>query len=212
MRCSAGPGRGASLVCDISDYQSSFDARRYRREGHVAIMLKAAEGLSDAGASTYAQRAQAAHAEGLRVLHYHYLSGEGGKAQGAFLEERTRPYWQPGDRLVADVEVDAAAGALGSWAAILHRLGHTGLLGYTYRAFGPVPELRRTPLAGWIVADYDGRQRVSVLDRLAFRGAAVLGKQFTDGVNGARPHVAAGISGPVDCTRYTRKGLALLLA
>lgn len=202
-----------SLICDISDWQSAFDARAYRRAGRAAIMIKASEGTGYAGASRHAERAAAAHAAGLRVLHYAFLEGGDGAAQAAALLAATERVWRPGDRLVADVEVGSAVGAVEGWARACRAAGHTGLLLYTYRGFcGSWLRAAAPHFAGAIIADYGRRQLPTLRDRVAARPLRLVGRQFTDGTEGARPHRCAGIAGPVDCTRLTTWGRRLIMA
>ena len=201
----------ASLMCDISDWQAGFDAYAYRRSGRVAIMIKACEGRGFAGASHHAQRAIEAHGAGLRVVHYAFLDASPGADQAAVLRQAVEPVWRPGDRLCADVEVQGAPGALGAWRAALEASGHSGLLLYTYRGFTG-SWMGAAKGMGLILADYGWSQLPSLLDRLAAHGLPLAGRQFTDGVSGADPHMAAGISGPVDCTRLTSWGRRLIEA
>jgi hypothetical protein len=214
-------------MCDVSDYQRSVDPRTYSRAGRMALMIKAAEGMGQAGAALWAERAHRAHATGLRVVHYHYLDHgpqwpavvASGAAQGRYLAALVAPHFSPGDRLCADLELEGltapeAWGILEGWISALEARGHTDLIGYTFRAYmGERPQLKRARLAGWIIADYGlFGQLPSLLDRYVLGKATCLGRQFTDGTNGAGPHTAAGISGPVDCTRLTTAGRKLLEA
>lgn len=210
------PKNHASLMCDISDWQGGFDARAYARAGRVAVMIKAAEGTGAGGASRYAERVQAAHAAGLRVVHYQLLHAEDGRAQAEYLHGQSAQLFRRGDRLLADIEEPELPSARAveisaAWLTQLEARGHTGLLAYLCASYGARRQLARLRFAGFIIADYGTWQLPNALDRMEL-GRRCLGRQFTDGVNGARPHTAAGITGPVDCTRLTSAGRRLIEA
>jgi Glycosyl hydrolases family 25 len=205
------------LVRDVSDYQATVSPDRVFRAGSRALMVKACEGLSTAGAQHHRERSDAAHRLGLRVLHYGFLHDESGTEQALQLLAAVEHCWAPGDRLVADIEVLFAGGAgsaranLDGWRDTLHRAGHRSPLGYTYRGYPYLRQIKGALQSGWIIADYGTWQRPNVLDRLAIAGVPLLGRQFTDGTTGAQPRNCPGISGPVDCTRLTNAGVKTIL-
>lgn len=200
----------ARLMADISDYQSSFDARAYRRAGHRIIMIKAAEGLSAAGALLHSRRCREAHDEGLIVVHYHYLHGHDG--EGRFLAERVSGVWKSDDALCADVEIaSVSAGAVQQWEGQLRARAFPRIFGYSGRSFLTERQaMARTLLKGWVIADYGTLKAPNIGDRLACGGTPCLGRQFTDGLYGSGPHGMSGI-GRCDITWLTRKGMRLLL-
>jgi GH25 family lysozyme M1 (1,4-beta-N-acetylmuramidase) len=216
-------GHNARLMNDVSDYQLTVNMRSQRRAQRRVICIKAAEGLGNGGAVRYAERVRAAHAEGLRVIHYHYLHWDVlGRTQALYLLDRIKPVWKDGDRLMADIEAELPGNEQGGrgvavsctegWAAELHRHGHTSLIGYAPRAFPQLKAIAQThAFEGWIVAEYGTLRRPTLLDRRAVGGATILGRQFTDGVSGPTPHAGPGVSGPCDCSWLTTAGCRLIL-
>lgn len=217
-------GHDARLMNDVSDYQTTVNMRAQRRSGRRAIMIKAAEGLTKAGAVMYRERVREAHKNGLRVVHYHYLHWDViGRTQALYLLDTIKDVWHDGDRLCADIEAPLPGNEQGArgvavsvsegWAAELHRHGHTSLIGYSFRAFEQLREIAAThAFAGWIIADYGTIRRPSLGDRLAVGlRNPTFGRQFTDGVSGPGPHEGPGISGKADCTWLTTPGCELIL-
>lgn len=202
-----GLGDPQRLMADISDYQEHFDPRKYRRAGHAAIMIKAAEGLGVAGAILHRRRANEAHAEGLRVVHYAYLHGFSG--EGAHLVSRVADVWKDGDVLCADAEIPSA-NRLQLWRTELRDAGHKEPIGYSGQSFLNERAAWASLLgAGWIIADYGTLKIPNLADRRAAR-TQCLGRQYTDGVNGAGPRACAGI-GACDITWLTNAGIKRIL-
>lgn len=210
------------LMCDISDYQFAYSARRYARTGRGAIMIKACEHVSSAGALTHEQRARDSHDHGVRVVHYAFIRAGSGTAQGEYLVERVSRCWVAGDVLCADIEdtslsEDACTIILREWREALQKHGHTEPIGYSGRAYLTERHLGPHMPHGWIVAEYANRwaqigeaQHPSRAD-IDAAGGLCLGRQFTNGTDGPNPHTCAGITGPVDCTWLTDQGVARIL-
>lgn len=212
------------LMNDYSDYQDSVSARAQRRAGRRIVMIKAAEGIGKGGAIMYRSRVQAAHAEGLRVIHYHYLHWDVlGHSQARFLLDTIAGLFKPGDRLCADIEAPLPGneqGSLGAsvhtsagWAAELHRHGHTGLVGYASRGWPQLRALTQSGwFSGWLIAEYGTLRRPTPIDYAAVgRHAVIFGRQFTDGTAGPGPHTGPGISGPCDCSWLTTAGCEFII-
>lgn len=202
------------LMNDISDYQAGFDANKYARTGRKAIMIKAVEGTSwAAGGVNHRQRALAAHAAGLKVVHYAFIRPMPGTSQAIMLLSTVKTCWEDGDVLCADVEdqtlhEQAAAKIVGDWCATLKAHGHEHPIGYSGRAYlEERPKLVTSgTIKGWITADYGTLRGASPIDKAACRPRPCFGRQFTDGEIGPQPHTCGGITGPVDCTMLTQEG------
>lgn len=206
----------ARLVCDVSDYQQVYDPVRYRRAGRRAIMIKGCEGGSHAGGLLHAHRARASHAEGLRVLTYAFLRPLSGAVQArTLLEVVANSGWRQGDLLVADIEdvtmsAHDAMTILIEWRDVLGKNGHISPAGYSGRAYLNERKGLADVLGGWIVAEYGTWKHASPLDIRACGRSRCLGRQFTDGVLGPKPHTVAGVSGAVDCSYLTKTGARLI--
>lgn len=208
------------LVRDVSDYQQGVSPEQVRRAGSRALMVKACQDVETgaaAGTGSYAYRVDRAHAHDLRVLHYAYMGATAGAAQAHTLLHAIEGHWRPGDRLVADIEItynggdgEAAAVLLG-WREELRKAGHTSPLGYTYKAYPYLSKIAALLASGWILADYGKVRRPLGWVGLPAKGVPLLGRQFTDGQDGAEPHTCPGITGPVDCTWLTDAGVAMIL-
>lgn len=208
---------------DVSDYQVAVDPARVRREGSLAIMIKAAEGLTNApgvenGALRHDERSRRSHDVGMRVVHYHLLHAESGLEQARVLLHAIDNDWRAGDRLLADVENasgfsdgEEAKTVVGEWREELRKNRHTSPLGYTNRAWQFIDDVVEELTSGWLIADYGFTRRPTILDHLAVGRVPLLGRQFTNGLVGARPRTCNGISGPVDCTWLTDAGVQTIL-
>lgn len=207
------------LMADISDYQSTFNARSYARAGRRIVMLKAADAADDAGAGEYPARAIAAHQCGLRVVHYlivrynltvnptidHYI-------------QRIEPYWHKGDRMLIDLEAyGGPAHQAAGWLAdaqgrLVHAHQAPRALGYTNEAYMAEAGRHLADKApAWIIAAYDGLLLGPGTPKLPHGSKTILaGKQYTDGTFGAQPRTTPGI-GPCDDTILTPAGEHLLL-
>jgi GH25 family lysozyme M1 (1,4-beta-N-acetylmuramidase) len=203
------------FMADVSDYQTSVDMQRYRRAGRTAIMIKAGQGLGFGGASLYRQRVLAAHAVGLRVIHYWYVEPDVPAGLTILsLASQLDSRFHAGDRICWDVETgDPAAAA--RWLAeaqsrLRERLGQAGIA-YTYADY-----LARGGRAlaatsrWWIIADYESRL-LGVQSALRLPAGQLLGQQFTDGTIGGPPRSVPGVRGPCDDTILTSRGYRWLV-
>lgn len=207
------------LMNDISDYQTIFDPFRYKRAGHKVIMIKAVEGNGHPGAMLHQARAKAAHAAGLRVVHYGFLRELNGLEQARALLDAchgSSEVWRQGDVLCADVEdenfnTNTAITITREWAEELRRNRHPEPVGYSGRSYlTERAGLAKTIPHGWIIADYGIFKAPNLGDYRACKGSVCLGRQFTDGQLGPNPHMASGISGAVDCSWLTKAGMQKL--
>jgi len=205
------------LMADISDYQESYIARRYKRAGRRAIMIKAGDGLSAAGCAHHGARADASHDVGLVVVHYLMAVYHDPPDQCIRnLLERIRPHWHTGDKMLIDVEdysgpaEHARPWVLGAQAE-LHRQKAPAAAAYSNEAYLAEggPSLAATA-PWWLVAAYDGRRFAGGgMPKIPGGHSQLLGKQYTDGQVGAEPHIQPGI-GPCDNSILTSTGLAYL--
>jgi hypothetical protein len=205
------------LMADISDYQASFLARRYKRAGRRVVMIKAGEGTGAAGAEHHAARAVKAHEVGLIVIHYlmAIFTEIPEDCVDAFVD-RIRHVWRQGDRMMIDVE-DYSGQPLNApdWMNIAQEhLDHKShapfrAIGYTNEAYmAEAPKLAEQA-DQWIIAAYDGLLLADGGTPKLPRKARLLGKQYTDGEVGSEPRVAPGI-GPCDNTILTGEGYEYL--
>jgi hypothetical protein len=210
------------LFADISDYQSQFNASRYARSGRRVLMVKHGEGEGNAGGELAADRIGRAHHVGVRVIHY--LMARYNDPPDVCLRnfcERIKPTWHTGDKMELDIEAysgppDRAA----EWVAEAQRFLELDqsaprrfAMGYTNESYLLEGGPRLWNLVDWWhIATYDGRLLGRGGEPRLPRGckAKLLGKQYTDGVQGAYPRSAPGI-GPCDDSILTRAGHAHLL-
>ncbi len=209
----------SQLMADISDYQLNVELRRYRRAGRRAIMLKATDADTDAGAALYPNRVELAHNLRLVVIHYAIVRYNVDPDRTIdHYAHRIKPYWRRGDKMLIDVEdysghPNDAAGWLqraqdrltGHWQA-------PRAWGYTNEAYMAEAGLQLADAAPyWIIAAYDWRLLGAGTPKLPRAARTTLaGKQYTDGVYGAQPLTAPGI-GPCDDTILTPAGERALL-
>lgn len=196
---------------DLSSYQERFNAAQYSRAGHRLVMLKATEGV-DWIDPTHADRAAAAHGYGLDVWHYHFAHPDtdpSSVGEAAHFWQVVRPHYQPGDRLVLDIELHHpdGPGGLVTYTTELdrHVINISGVhpAAYTYDALLRETGARWQVVSGdWLIANYGGRVR-----RLG-AGRRMVSQQYTDGQVGGKPQRFAGI-GQCDGNRlawwYSRK-------
>jgi GH25 family lysozyme M1 (1,4-beta-N-acetylmuramidase) len=95
--------KSALLIEDCSDSQKTVDYVAMAKAGRKRTRIKATQGETFV-AHTYAARAEAAHAAGLAVDHYAYLTAENGTAQAAWFLQTVTPHLRGGDRVMADCE------------------------------------------------------------------------------------------------------------
>lgn len=183
---------------DISSNNSFFDAEDYRRGGHLLIAIKATQGTGYVNPS-YAKWVEEAHKAGLTVLHYHFAATNDPKAEAQHYLNTIAPHFKKGkDQTVLDLEVTVQDNPgqgytltdpvnFRKWFDIeTFRRGHHPVL-YSYasylRKYGP--GLNPASKKIW-VADYETHPQ-----------GGWWGKswawQFTDGVNGPKPHSCMGI-------------------
>ena len=189
------------------------------RAGRRAIMIKASDGDSTAGATRHKERATQAHRLGMRVLHYAFAeTGINAIAAAAALRAAVRPVWVRGDRLVIDVE--AAGGFIAPTTAIdyLHQMqrnltAHGAPMAWGYAdeallAAGGAELADCCPF--WIIAAWDGGLLGRDTPKLP-RGSKsrLAAKQYTDGQVGAEPRNSPGI-GACDCSILTSSAIKLL--
>lgn len=203
----------AELMADISDYQITYNAQRYARAGRRAIMLKAADANTPNGAEHYPARADASHALNLIVVHYVIVRFDVSPlATIDFYLDRIRPHWRKGDRMLIDVEEYSGHPAKSpGWVetAQLH-LAHCRApraWGYTNESYMQEAGRQLANTAPfWLIAAYDGMLLGPGTPKLPrFSKTQLAGKQYTDGLLGAQPHVAPGI-GSCDDTILTAAG------
>lgn len=142
---------------DISNYTERFEAHRYAAGGSPLVAILATDGL-DFTSDRHATDAAHAHEAGLIVWHYHFARPEAdpaGAGEAAHFWQHARPHYQPGDRLVLDLERHHPSGRAGlisythQLAGRLHNISGVHAVGYTYDSL-----LRETG-PGWQVASSD---------------------------------------------------------
>lgn len=170
------------------------------------VGILATDGLSFVS-PTYAEQAAHAHGAGLRVWHYHFCRPESDpQAHGemAHFWRTVRPHYQPGDRLVLDVERNAPGGIADLITYVracdsrLHRISGIAECCYMpdslFRACGPALQI----ISGefWI-ASWGGK-----VARLG-HGRKMVAQQISDGHEGEQPYRMPGI-GACDVNRLQR--------
>lgn len=177
------------LVADISSYQN-FNAKVYADEGHLAVILKATEGVTVQDGKYKEHLAKARH-QGLRVGHYHFAH-----------PETKRPVSQEVDNFLSTagshlanrdfIVLDVETGSQGNWRKFA-------------RAFRR--QVKRRTGKSVVFYSYDSGigsfLRLGRIWSAAYRsylGRPVWLWQFTDGEYGPRPHTCAGI-GKCDISR-----------
>jgi hypothetical protein len=210
------------LFADISDYQTTFDARAYAIAGRTVIMIKTGEATSANGAVLAPARIEAAHANRLHVIHYLFahLDVDPIAQLQAYLE-RARPLWHPGDRMELDIE-DASGDPQAAipWLTEAQRYltqheGAPRAIAYTNEAYlaEAGPQLANQA-DWWHIAAYDGLllgRGTPHLPRHTHPNTRLLAKQYTNGQEGAQPHTAPGL-GPCDNNILTPHGANYLKA
>jgi GH25 family lysozyme M1 (1,4-beta-N-acetylmuramidase) len=191
---------------DISSYQDVVRASRYAAAGHALLAVKATEGTSWVDPN-HGENAARAHGAGLDVWHYHFAHPDtdpDAVGEVSHFWRTVRPHYQPGDRLVLDVELHHPEGPAGlvryTHALDTHVIRISGVhpVLYTYDALlretGPTWQV----VSGdWWIANYGGRVR-----RLGY-GRRMIAQQYTDGTVGGDPKRFAGI-GQCDGDRLQR--------
>lgn len=179
---------------DISSNNSFFDAADYRRGGHLLIAIKATQGTGYVNPD-YARWVEEAHKAGLVVLHYHFAATQDARAEAKHFLQTIGPHFKKGkDQTVLDLEVTTQPGYsitdpvnYRKWFdAELFRYGHRPVL-YSYASYlrEHGSGLRPASKKIW-VADYETHPKGG------WWGNS-WAWQFTDGVNGPRPHSCMGI-------------------
>lgn len=186
---------------DVSSWQGPLRMRSYAAGHYPLIAIKATEG-EDYVNPLYVETALHAHEFTVPVWHYHFCRPDTDTAavgEAAHFWRTVRPHYQPGDRLVLDIELHHPAGAdaLNQYLRLLdsrlHHISGIGAVGYTYDDF--LREHGRTLQvlsAEWWIANYSARP-----GRLG-AGRRMIAWQQSDGVVGPGPHRFAGINGPCD--------------
>jgi Glycosyl hydrolases family 25 len=191
------------LMADVSNNNHRPDFAAYRHRGHIAIGIKATEGVGGRQAN-YPEWVEAAHHQRLQVIHYLFAHPDHHSTVDAEAHDFLafiRPHVRRGDRVALDLEVQPAGGV--NLHTYTHRfaqlvrehIGHRHGWLYSYRSYfdqhggaGPL-----TP-PGWRVwlADYELTSR------------PYWAHQFTDGQQGPGPRECAGV-GPCDVSVLTRR-------
>lgn len=201
----------SSYMADLSNNNPHFDAAAYRKAGHRVIALKATEGVGGYQA-IHGTRTAAAHADGVKVVHYHFAHPENhpdGRVEAREFWTHVKPHYRRGDRLCLDIEVNPGRTSIPAYVRAfvgeLARLGHQHTWVYTYTSYAREHGVLTIVPAGcrlWL-ADYQKLSRTPAgLPRL-------WAHQFTDGRSGPQPHAMAGI-GQCDVSRLSARARVAL--
>lgn len=199
------------LMADLSSNNDQVDLAAYKAAGHRAIALKATEGVSFID-PTYVSRVGKAHALGLKVVHYHFARPDNhptAAPEAVFFAKVVKPHLKRGDRVCLDLEKDTAHQTvnLSRYAqeflddvSKLLKVSYPWL--YSYTAFIRGNALKTPSKTRLWLADYSA-------PILGARGRItdIWAHQFTNGVNGPRPHSMAGLGSHVDVSKLSRRAL-----
>lgn len=205
------------FFADLSSNNHTFDARAYRKAGHLVVAIKATEGLGFVDAPDRA-RVHEAHDAGVKVIHYHFgrpdLHPDGRSEARAFWAQ-VRPLFRRGDRLALDLEKEAPGVNMSVYAANFMdevrkqakasgvKLRHWLWL-YTFTSFYREHGLRLPWHSLLWLADFGA----PILGRRAGL-PRIFAHQFTDGVNGPPPHALTG-TGASDVNKLSMRAWLLL--
>ena len=190
------------LMADISDNNKGFDAEEYKRAGHVAIGIKATEGIGFVN-PTHHEWAQAARKQGLGVVHYLFAHpADSAREQVDLFWEQVHPvFYRPGDFVAFDVEIGTLLQAhdwLREADQILRDVSGTRPWCYAPLSYYEGANLQVASRRYWVAAWGAQRPRVRHGDMLA-------AWQFYGGTVGPEPHTAAGIPGLCDMSVVDEK-------
>lgn len=188
--------RSFRLFADISSNNAGFDAAAYRRAGHRLVAIKASEGEGYINPD-HALWSRAAHANGLRVLHYHFCQPpvEGGhSSEAAHFWRVVKPTWEKGDLMAFDLEVTNDRG----WESLRLYVGHqitqlVRISGHRARLYASESFLRSLAPIGLVPGGLCWVAKWSPGDPSLPRGLRTWAKQYTDGREGPKPHAFAGV-------------------
>lgn len=198
---------------DINNYTGRFEAHHVATAGALVVGVLATDGLRF-DSPAHADQAAHAHEAGMSVWHYHFCRPEAnptGAGEVTHFWRTAKPFYQPGDRLVLDVERMHPGGLAQLVAYVrrldisLHRL--TGIAQATYmpdalfRRCGP--ELQVISGDFWI-ASWGGRVRP------LGHGRRMIAQQISNGQEGFEPFRYPGI-GACDTNRLQRWYMRRLL-
>jgi lysozyme len=195
-----------NLFADISSNNAGFTAKSYVEAGHLAVAIKATEGLTYINPK-YKPWLTDAHRHKLAVFHYHFARPENGNPDGQAKHfwDTVKPHFKrPGDYVVVDVETGGSAAK--AWTTEFDRhltkISGTHPVLYTFLAMYNEQHLTIGSDRVWIAA-WGANNPAGADWKL---GAHQLWAwQYTDGVNGPPPHSFAGIPGTCDGSRLNPK-------
>jgi hypothetical protein len=188
---------------DINNYTLRFQAHHVATAGAQLVGILCVDGR-DYYSPTHAQQADQAHDAGLSVWHYLFARPERnptGAGEPSHLWAHARPHYQPGDRLILDIER-------------MHPHGPTGLITYTHHLDQTLHALTDIPPVIYM-PDSLFRQLGPTLQThanefwIASWGATVrplghgrrmIAQQISNGQEGTRPYTYPGI-GACDTNR-----------
>lgn len=176
-------------MADVSSNNGPINVPNYSRAGHVAIAIKATEGMGYVNPFHETQSNQA-HNYGLTVIHYHYCHTHG-NVDGE-IEHFRNTYnkaWRNGDYACFDIETEGFdVYSANQLLRHYYRLTQREPILYTYRNFVETA-LKGVKIPGnriWL-ADYSP-QAIKLP-----KPYVLWARQYTDGVVGPEPRFYTGI-------------------
>lgn len=205
---------GSRYMVDLSSNNPEFDAHAYRKAGHRVVALKATEGETFTDPD-YGARVKAAHAAGLKVVHYLFCRPDNHSNPAGEVHHFLtviRRHLKKGDRVCLDVEKGSPTQAYVDEAARLVVIGLKGTkvtkAGWLYSYTGFLNDHKLRAPKGWRLWLADYRMLPKVLASGLGRPRSIHAHQFTDGQQGHAPRKLAGTGGHTsDVSKLSRKAV-----
>jgi lysozyme len=185
------------LFADISSSGNShFDAKAYRKAGHVVIGNKATEGKTFTS-STWAMWTRQAHAAGISVIHYHFARPDDGNSpeqEAAHFVATIRPLLQHGDWVALDYERFTGRGSSADaewcnafWQYVHKAIGYRCWLYASRSVLQVLVESGKLRIKRFWDADWG--------DSADFKAPPfwTIARQRSNGVSGPEPHSITGV-------------------